>query len=62
MLNASAPAAANCGDTPIEKNLELGRKYRITGTPTILFASGERVPGAISAEQVEKVFAQNGKK
>lgn len=57
MLNAAAPAAGRC-DTPIDKNLELGRKYRITGTPTLIFASGERVPGAISAEQVEKQFAQ----
>jgi len=60
MLNAAVPAAARC-DTPIEKNLELGRKYRITGTPTLVFASGERVPGAISAEQIEKLLAQNVK-
>ena len=57
MLNAVVPVAARC-DTPIEKNLELGRKYRITGTPTLVFASGERVPGAISAERIEKQFAQ----
>ncbi|MBK5106187.1 MAG: DsbC family protein, partial [Burkholderiales bacterium] len=31
MLNATAPAAARC-ETPIEKNLEFGRKYRISGT------------------------------
>ncbi len=61
MLNATVPAAARC-DTPIERILELGRKYRITGTPTLIFASGERVPGAISAEQVEKTFAQSEKK
>ena len=60
MLNAAVPATARC-DTPIEKNLELGRKYRITGTPTLVFASGERVPGAISAEQIEKLLAQNVK-
>lgn len=59
MLSAIVPAAGRC-DTPIEKNLELGRKYRVNGTPTIFFASGERVPGAISAEQVEKLFAQSG--
>ncbi len=60
MLNGTVPAAGRC-DTPIEKNLELGRKYRITGTPTIIFANGERVPGAIPAERVEKLLAQNGK-
>ena len=62
MLNAVVPAAAaaNC-DTPIEKNLELGRKYRISGTPTLIFANGERVPGAIPAERLEKLLAQNSK-
>jgi thiol:disulfide interchange protein DsbC len=60
MLNGTVPTAARC-DTPIDRNLELGRKYRVTGTPTLVFANGERVPGAISAEQVEKQFAQIGK-
>jgi thiol:disulfide interchange protein DsbC len=60
MLNGTVPTAARC-DTPIDKNLELGRKYRVTGTPTLIFANGERVPGAIPAEQVEKLLAQNGK-
>ena len=60
MLNGTAPAAARC-DTPIEKNIEFGHKYRVNGTPTLIFANGERVPGAISAEQVEKLLAANGK-
>ena len=58
MLNGTVPAAGRC-DTPIDKNLELGRKYRVTGTPTLVFANGERVPGAIPAEQIEKLLAQN---
>ena len=60
MQNGTVPAAARC-DTPIEKNLELGRKYRVNGTPTLVFANGERVPGAIPAEQLEKLLAENGK-
>lgn len=60
MLNGAVLTATRC-DTPIEKTLALGRKYRVTGTPTLVFANGERVPGAISAEQVEKLLAQNGK-
>jgi thiol:disulfide interchange protein DsbC len=60
MLNGTVPAAARC-DTPIENNLALGHKYRVTGTPTLVFANGERVPGAIPAEQIEKLLAQNGK-
>lgn len=61
MLNGNAPAAARC-DTPIEKNLELGRKYRIESTPTLVFANGERVAGARPTEELEKLLAQNGKK
>ena len=61
MLNATVPAAARC-DTPIDRNLAFGQKYRINGTPTLIFASGERVPGAVSAEQLEKLLAQNDKK
>jgi thiol:disulfide interchange protein DsbC len=60
MLNGTAPAAANC-DTPIEKNLALGHKYRVNGTPTLIFASGERVPGQIPQEQLEKLLAENSK-
>ena len=61
MLNATVPTAARC-DTPIDKNLAFGQKHRINGTPTLIFASGERVPGAVSAEQLEKLLAQNEKK
>jgi thiol:disulfide interchange protein DsbC len=60
MLNGTVPAAARC-DTPIDKNVELGHKYRVNGTPTLVFANGERVPGAIPAEQLEKLLTQNAK-
>jgi len=60
MLNGTVPATARC-DTPIERTLELGRKYRVTGTPTLFFTNGERVPGAVPAEQVEKLLAENSK-
>jgi len=60
MLNGTVPAAARC-DTPIEKNLELGRKYRVSGTPTLFFTNGERVPGAIAADQIETRLAENSK-
>lgn len=58
MLNnkAAAAAPANC-TTPHEKVFELGRKLKITGTPTIFFADGTRVPGAIDAKGLEAKFA-----
>lgn len=51
---------ATCDTTAIERNLEFGRKHKITGTPTIFFADGTRVPGAINTAQIEK-FLTNAK-
>ena len=51
-----APTAA-CDTVAIGRNLEFGKKYKITGTPTLFFSDGSRVPGAISAAQVEKYLA-----
>lgn len=58
MLNgkAPAPAPANC-TTPNEKIFELGRKLKITGTPTVFFADGTRIPGAIDAKALEEKLA-----
>ena len=49
---------ASCDTTAIDRNLAFGKKHKITGTPTIFFADGARVPGAISAPQVEKYLAE----
>ena len=57
MLNDQVPAAARCDTAALDRNLALGRKHKITGTPTLIFADGTRVPGAISAQQVEKSLA-----
>ena len=47
------PVTTSC-ETPIARNLALSRKHRITGTPSIVFEDGTRVPGAMSVEQIEK--------
>jgi thiol:disulfide interchange protein DsbC len=36
--------------------VELGAKHKITGTPTLILADGTRVPGAINAQQLEKLL------
>jgi len=50
--------AAMCDSTALTRNVELGRSLRITGTPTLIFADGSRVPGAIGAAQIEKQLAE----
>ncbi len=57
MLRDKVTPAASCDTAAIQRNLALGRKHKITGTPTIIFQDGTRVPGAISAQEVEKRLA-----
>lgn len=58
MLKEQPIPAATCDTAAIERNLEFGRKHKITGTPTLIFADGQRVPGAINAKQVEDLLSQ----
>ena len=58
MVRDQAPAAASCDAAALARNLEFGKKHKITGTPTLIFANGSRVPGAIGAAQVEKLLAE----
>ena len=58
MVGDVMPPAANCDTAPISRNLAFGKKARITGTPTMFFADGTRVPGAIPADRVEKLLSQ----
>jgi thiol:disulfide interchange protein DsbC len=53
---ALPPAPAGC-ETPIDKILQFGRDKRITGTPTIFFEDGERVPGVMPIATFEKRLA-----
>ena len=54
MVREQTPAKASCDTTALERNLAFSKKYKITGTPTVFFANGTRVPGAISAQEIEK--------
>jgi thiol:disulfide interchange protein DsbC len=58
MLNGKAAAAApeSC-NTPNDKIKALGQKLRVTGTPTIFFTDGSRIPGAIDAKGLEAKLA-----
>ncbi len=60
--DAAIPATAGACDTAaLARNVEFGRKYKITGTPTLIFTDGNRVPGAISSTQIESLLANAGK-
>mgnify|MGYP000735855790 FL=1 len=56
MLDGATPpkTMGQCDIGALNRNAEMGRKYKINGTPAIVFEDGKRVPGAMNAEQIEK--------
>lgn len=61
MLDGVRPAAGECDIAPLQRNVAFGRKYNITGTPTLIFADGSRLPGAVPAAEVEKRLTATAK-
>ncbi|MFZ2738573.1 MAG: DsbC family protein [Burkholderiaceae bacterium] len=57
MLRQQAPPTLSCDTSAITRNSEFGRKHKISGTPTLFFADGTRVPGAINTQQIEKYLS-----
>jgi len=52
-------APANCA-TPIDRNLELGQKLGLQGTPAIIFSNGYKAMGAYPADEIEKLWQKFG--
>jgi thiol:disulfide interchange protein DsbC len=59
MVREQSPAAASCDASALMRNVELGRKHKISGTPTLIFTNGNRVPGAIDDKQLEKLLSES---
>jgi thiol:disulfide interchange protein DsbC len=47
-----------CDTSALERNSAFGRKYRVNGTPAVLFEDGKRNPGAMPLAEVEKRLAE----
>ncbi|MBW7832635.1 MAG: DsbC family protein [Simplicispira suum] len=58
MLREKVTPPASCDTSALQRNLAFGKKHKITGTPTLIFVDGSRVPGAINDVEVEKRLAQ----
>lgn len=58
MLRGVLAADKSC-DSPIDEIQAVGQKYKMNGTPTLVFADGRVVPGAISTSDMETYL--NGK-
>jgi thiol:disulfide interchange protein DsbC len=59
MISGKVPDNKGACTTPVDKITELGRKLKITGTPTIFFNNGKRVPGGIPADRLAKLLEEN---
>lgn len=63
MLNGTAPPAAggSCDTAALSRNLALSQKHGIAGTPALVFENSERVPGILSAAELERKLALLGR-
>lgn len=56
MLKAALPEGGNACNTPIEKNLQLMRRFGIRGTPAVYLANGQQIGGYVPAEKIEQAL------
>jgi thiol:disulfide interchange protein DsbC len=55
MVKGVRPVSATCESAArTDKVVALGKKMRVTGTPTLIFSSGLLVPGYVPADELEK--------
>lgn len=64
MIDGVAPTKVmgTCDSAALARNLDLSRKYKITGTPAVVFEDGSRSPGAMPIEEIEKRLKEASKK
>jgi thiol:disulfide interchange protein DsbC len=56
MLKDIDPPATECAN-PLDRNIALGDKLHIQGTPTVIFADGRIHEGVMSANELERLLA-----
>jgi thiol:disulfide interchange protein DsbC len=55
MLKGIDPPPAKC-DNPLDRNVALGDKLHIDGTPTLILANGRPHSGTLTAEELERLL------
>jgi len=58
IIDGKAPEARNCDSAVIDRNVELGKKLRVTGTPVLFFANGARIGGYREASILEQMLVE----
>jgi thiol:disulfide interchange protein DsbC len=64
MISATAipKAMGECDTTVLDRNLALGKKHNVRGTPAVVYSDGTRSPGAVPLEQIEARIVAAAKK
>jgi len=52
---------AKCDVTALARNVELGQRHRVQGTPATVFEDGVRLPGAVPLDRLEKQLTASSK-
>jgi thiol:disulfide interchange protein DsbC len=62
MMKGVKPKASASCNNPVDENMALGNKIKVSGTPTLIFENGQRVPGMVPADKLDKLLtAAQGK-
>jgi thiol:disulfide interchange protein DsbC len=59
ITRGTVPANDGKCDNPVDETIALGQKLKVSGTPTLFFTNGQRVPGMVPAAQLEKLLTLN---
>jgi len=59
MLDGKAPTASDNCANPLERNSKLAQGLGVSGTPAIYFPNGEKVPGYMPLDKIEKALKGN---
>jgi thiol:disulfide interchange protein DsbC len=63
MVEGSAPPRliGRCDDGALARNVALGQRHRINGTPAVVFEDGTRRQGALGAAELERLLAAHSR-
>ena len=59
MLNGKVPTASDNCANPLERNSKLAQGLGVSGTPAIFFPNGEKIPGYMPLDKIERALKGN---
>jgi thiol:disulfide interchange protein DsbC len=62
MLRGEKPTAKGDCDRTVDEIIVLGNKLRVSGTPTLIFENGQRVPGYVPAAKLDQLLTAAARK